>query len=121
MVWEIITAILAAIGVISLVWWASFALTRPRLRGPLTITVRPRGADSLQNAAIQTAWMRRLGFNVRLSVAVDEIDKEGLRMAQLFKQDNKAVTLYLCNCDMEDIYTHDGRETVGPNTLGHLQ
>lgn len=117
MAFEVITAFLAAIGVLALAWRLVFWAARPRARGPLYITVSPRGADSLQSAAIQVNWMRRWGFDMRLFVAVDHLDREGLYMARLLQRDNRAVTLG----KMEDFCAYDGGTAGGGDTVGHLQ
>jgi len=90
---EIVTAILATLGVVSIAWWCSFWLTRPRRREPFFLVVRPQDADGLHNAAMQAEWMRQRGVDVRLSVAVDGLDSEGMHMAQLLERDCKYITL----------------------------
>lgn len=117
MVYELITAVLAVIGVLSLVWWIIFLSLRPRSRDPYYITVQPHNADKLTSDTMGLEWLRWWGVDVRLLIAVDMLDDEGLHMARLLARDNKAVTLG----KMEDFYSYDGRTPVGRNPFGHLQ
>lgn len=103
--YHLAVALLAAIGVVSLVWLITGALLRPgRASPPIHVVLRPpEHPDDIQRSLERIRWLREWGHtDVRIIVADDGMTQEARDVVGLLCRDDPLLTV----CGASEIGEH---------------